>query len=96
MTTKTEQQDYKRAFGTKLRAARTAAKVGRNELARRLAIADATQISRWESGVVMPRTQRVAQIAQALGCELSALVPDPTTAGTEDSPNGIEGKTATD
>jgi transcriptional regulator with XRE-family HTH domain len=61
-------------IGMRLLIARRRAKLSQEELADRLGVGPNT-VGRWERGRVEPRVSALAAIAEALGCELSQLLP---------------------
>jgi transcriptional regulator with XRE-family HTH domain len=78
------------AFRHRLIEVREAAGVTPGQLATRIGTS-AAQVSRWESGVYVPRLYWIVMIAKALGCELSALAPEvELPAETEDQPGDTQ------
>jgi transcriptional regulator with XRE-family HTH domain len=75
--------ELKKAFMTQLRRHRLAAGFCQSDLARRIGVS-VSAVSRWESGMDMPRGRRFKKIAHALGIaplELTRVLdPDASTA----------------
>ena len=68
-----DEASFRRALGTRLRAARVAAGWTQRELAERADLAD-RYLSRLELGLAMPSVWVVARLARHLGVSLDALV----------------------
>jgi transcriptional regulator with XRE-family HTH domain len=81
-------------FGELLRSRREAQGLEQVELARRLGVTQQT-VSKWETGVTVPRSTRVAAIARALGLDAGLLHAaagggtNSSTAGRDSAPAGI-------
>lgn len=73
----TDEQDkaYARAFAQRLTAARTVKGLSKTQLAEAIA-SSASQVSRWEAGLQLPRVNWVARLACALGCGIAELAPE--------------------
>lgn len=72
---KRETKAFREGFRTKLIAAREASGLTPGNLAAKVGTS-AAQLSRWESGLYVPKFFWIVCLAEALGVELSALVPE--------------------
>ena len=73
---KGETKAFREGFRTRLKQARETAGLTPGQLAEKVGTSGA-QLSRWESGLYVPKLFWLVRLAAALGIELSALVPEP-------------------